>query len=420
MLNPTLFEALKTIDPGVTVVNENDPGAFQLQRDMFSFKKTAPVSAHMTDWGEKYHLNCPDCHDTRQRLVVGHRWGTSVALGKSGRAQFSRRMFKCYNENCDVSNTLNKLKLGRGYAGAAVQAASAVKLTADTSVLIRDARFPSPAYLLMSEDTPDHARQYLADRGFDPGTVARAYGLGWCPAGAAYTDEKGAQHTFLEERLLIPIIQHRRLLSWQARRLDGEKKMKYVNETEGCKRYWLYNLDRALMYPDMMLTEGVTNVWRCGADTIACFGHSISQEQLVIMKTVWGFDGRCVICFDEDVWTPNPKTRRVENSDLKYADLMRRMAVFPRGVAVLRLENGDPAVHTYARMRQLKLLASLKATNDPAAGLNAVLWEKDVHEPEPQTPPHPEVVCLGEKQEVAAVGGDEDEDLEGFELGADA
>ena len=199
-------------------------------------------------------------------------------------------------------------------------------------------------------------------------------------------DKPDKKLDFYESRVLIPIIQHRILVGWQARSLDPDvKRFKYLFPEGMQKSRWLYNLDQALMYPDVLITEGVPNVWRIGDDSTALFGKVLHQPQMHLMKLIWGFDGLAVLCLDEDTY--------INDIDLAVADLLRASQAFPRGVSVLRLRGGDPAQHTRERMRQLKFLATKLATVDPANALAAVLDEEkvsgEIHEgeaPEPFVP----------------------------------
>lgn len=370
VLNEQLFAALLKADPSTVAVQEGDPGDFSYAKPPSCFALKKDIYAHMEKWGECYRLNCPGCGDTRGRLFVCHRLGTSVQTPK-GRILFSRTLYKCHNSKCDLTAWLAGLTSSKDYSKTALAANLPVQTGKAFSVFLKQLdKLPEPHRSLQAVESV-LVNRYLSDRGFDPSVLEAKYLIRAVLQDAAYSNDKGEVLNIRQPRVLIPIVQHRILVGWQARSIDPtEKKYKYLFPTGMQKSRWLYNLDQALMFPDILITEGITNVWRIGEDSIALFGKVLHYPQLRLMQLIWGFDGLAVVCLDEDTYE--------SGADLNVASMLRESQAFPRGVSVLRLRGGDPAEHTHERMRQLKFLATKLATSDPNKALEAVLDEKDV------------------------------------------
>jgi hypothetical protein len=375
ILNPTLYAQIKEKYGEVRVVNEGDPCTLSNGDVPSSFgakKKLQCVS--LEKWGETYLVCCDKCGDTRFRLAFGHRLGTSIQLpGKKSYATFSRRMFHCHNENCDVMKTVNSFSLPNDYAMNAITKTTVTEKKRN-ELLVKSVELVAPAYPLTdSEHVPDVVYEFLTKRKFDPNFLYEKFGIRYAPEGATWKKENQEDFTTWDKRLVIPVIQHLHQVGWQLRAVEGsEKRYKYVNSPGSQKQAWLYNFDRALLHQEVIIFEGITNVWRTGSDSIAVFGHIISSEQAFLMKAVWGYDGTAVLCFDEDVYADHGG----DDDDIKYARLLKKAGSFPGGVAILRLRGGDAAEHTYERMRQLKAMAHKLATTDP--NFPAILDENDV------------------------------------------
>lgn len=368
-----LFDALQLAGVDPIIVREDDPGTYKVESVPSGFQqgRAKQSTASMIDWGECISFNCPTCGDQRHRGYVSHRWNTRLA-----NLQFSNRLYKCHNEDCqkrrEFFEFFQNLQLPANYSTAAVQANSKTdgKEIKESRYLIKTEELPWPNYVLSDPRGPQDVSHYLMTRGFDIAELEATYGIRSVPAGAVWKSEKCTVE-LRENRVLIPVYQHMHLIGWQARSVNpAEKKFKYLFPTGAQKRQWLYNFDTALLYPEVIIFEGVTNVWRTGPDAVACFGKGISAEQLTLMKLVWGFDGTAVICFDEDVYE--------KNLDIHLAGLLNSQKVFPLGTSVLRLRGGDAATHTRERVRQLKRMAHSVANLEPENV--AVVDEADVKE----------------------------------------
>jgi DNA primase len=141
---------------------------------------------------------------------------------------------------------------------------------------------------------------------------------------------------FYEDRLVVPVVQGRMLVGYQARVIQGESACKYLTVSVKTAAS-LYNRDVAMFQRDIVLVEGVTDVWRIGPSSVALFGKTVKSGQLALMKLLWGFSGSCVVCLDRD----DPHAAEAQR---KMVQLLRQEKVFPRGVSGAELPPGkDPA-----------------------------------------------------------------------------
>jgi len=409
MLNKQLWEMILKLDPNAQVHNEDSPGICQLpakeSSTLFgSAKKRLATYASMLDWGECYSMNCPTCGDTRSRLYICHRYGTSIR-SQDTTIQFGKRgMVHCHNEECQI-NEIHRdafwkwlhgsIELPKGYARAAVSIDVKPRTLDPASMhLMSSIELPSPRYSILAEETPPEILEYIRERGYDPVKIAAEWNISYCPAGAVYPDSLGEDKTLYDGRIIIPTWQHGRCVYWQGRSIRKNAPLKYINPGAG-KTSLLYNADNAMMYPDVVIFEGPINCWRFGKASVALLGKNLSSGQKAIMKALWGYDGCGIVCLDEDVYTRD-RFGRISNRDLKHAEALLKDKVFPRGVAVLRLRNGDADRHIPERLWQLASMAVKKAVTDPSKVRESIVDECYVTEPPPEDIKPPAVDSLVE------------------------
>jgi hypothetical protein len=371
MLNKILYDALERAFGSVVIGNENTPGTFTPPRPQTYYGQRRDEYATMTHWGETYSVCCPSCRETRHRLCFSHRWGTNYRDG-SKIIRFSKYLAYCYNEHCDLRPIIPQIILPPDYADIAIDGKIELKKKTLTDILEQEIVLPRPTLSLTDPALPVYVSNYLTSRNFDPGMLTSKYGIRFADRGAHWDNPNSpTPFIFYDPRLLIPVIQHRRLISWQARALiKTPDRYKYIFPPGAKKSMWLYNLDKALFHRDIIITEGVTNVWRIGDNAVALFGKSSSEYQLNLFKTIWNYDGKAIICLDEDTYE--------NQQDILMATALLQDKAFPRGISILRLRNGDAADHTKARMLQLMQKAfELAVTEEDKLG-SAILDEADV------------------------------------------
>ncbi len=131
-------------------------------------------------------------------------------------------------------------------------------------------------------------RDYLQSRGFDPERLETEWGLlGTGPVGS------------FSHRIIIPIEQGGKLVCFQGRDITGKSNKRYkscpdtlaVIPIKNC----VYNIDLATQN-SVVITEGVTKVWRLRKNAVATFGANVTDQQMLLLKQF----RRTFILFDED------------------------------------------------------------------------------------------------------------------------
>jgi len=416
MLNQKLYDKLVEACEQVHVTNEGDPGSYEVSEPPVGkslFAKGFRAYAYMPSWGECYSVCCPICKDTRFRLYFGHRWGTTVRTEKQVVYFGKRTLCDCKNESCQKSTKhaeafwkfIDENILKNDSSFGPLETKLPVKsVVIDNFSLMVDMPMPAPNYGIFDDRVPDYVRDiWQNERQFDLVELDQKYRVRYMPSYAVWINPvtKDVQ-TFTEDRLIIPVWQHNRLIYWQARRMDGVKEKKYINPHLP-KQSLLYNLDTALEYPTVMIFEGFTNVWRFGDASIALAGKKLSDGQKQIMHVVWGYDGLGIVCLDEDTYA--------ENLDIETARSLLKDKVFKRGVSILRLRGGDAAQHTRLRLWQLYEIASQKAVTDPKELQANIIDEQFILTPPSDSQKAPAVDALvKQKEQFDALENEEDED----------
>jgi len=131
-------------------------------------------------------------------------------------------------------------------------------------------------------------KTYLAQRNHDPDYLAQKYQLmGTLPAGPYAL------------RIMAPIFYQGQWVSYQGRDITGKTPLKY----KACKKELeiihhkniLYNLDNCKR-KEIIVVEGLFDVWRLGDDTCATFGTSVSKKQINVLSKF----KRVFIMFDSE------------------------------------------------------------------------------------------------------------------------
>jgi len=290
---------------------------------------------------------CPACGDNRFRLYFSYMSHTYFYRTKKAKTPiYLPWIYDCKNEKCrrelwdwliqvfgDMENQ-DLSKMAPRLVDGPVKDKSPDLLKMDFTV-------PENMTGLMEETVPEESLDYLYSRGFDPRELDEKFKCKFIPTGSEWKDNKGEiKKVFREPHIFCPGIQGRRLVGWQARILrrayPGESK--YYNMPGGAK--YIYNFDQAIRYRDIMITEGVTDVWRAGPHSMAILGNSISSKQRFCIKTVWSMWGRGVFMVECE-----EQTRK---SMKKSAERLIKSGAFPDGVTMVGLKEKDPAEYSYA------------------------------------------------------------------------
>lgn len=340
ILNPILYSALgELFKQEVKVTSIGIPAMVScppLARTRL--KKASKRYAVVEDWGEVYSVNCPKCTDTKHRLFFSHMYNQAVMLQNT--KYNCGRVYICHNEHCTLwPSPLKDLVVPESMMDVKVSAFIGF-YAPQPEVDLPDGCIP-----LLSDALPTEVIDYIHGRQFDLTELANTYMVHYAPIGTQVM--VGPTLTKLyEPRLVIPITSGRRLIGYQCRRIEDipKDKHKYLN-SDIRKSACLYNADTAMYFPDVVLVEGVSDVWRIGVHSIGVFGKSLSAAQIELLKTIWGFDGKCLIVLDGEAYA----------EALKMEAVLRREKAFPQGIGVVQLPpEYDPG--NYQRQEITKII----------------------------------------------------------------
>jgi hypothetical protein len=276
-LNPVLYARLKRYFGSVRISQQGIG-----QRHKRRMSADGEKRLDFVPDGEYYSVSCPICGDTRHRLFINHMFGKRDAFGR--RMTF---LAFCFNEDCmrRYEHRQELLDILEGDSLAEVD----VKAGADVAVL-KVAKLPGVCTPLaaLKEDHP--AKEYLADRGFDPDQLSRKFGVMYC----------SHSHFFLaRNRIIIPVTDGAGVLrGWQARHVGDldwhDKKLKkdlppkyFSCPGSNFRSLCIYNWARMKLWSTGILCEGPTDVWRFGAMAGCIFGNTVTPSQREKVRAVF-------------------------------------------------------------------------------------------------------------------------------------
>jgi hypothetical protein len=181
--------------------------------------------------------------------------------------------------------------------------------------------------------------QYLAGRDFDPAWLSEHYGVGYCHSVDNWDD-----HRQLIDRIYLPMHMRGELMGWQGRGYRPEQFPPYYNMPGLKKSLMLYGFDQAAQHRDVVVVEGVTDVWRlaqAGIGAVALLGKTFSLQQRTLLIWTWAKQGG---------WLTILLDGEVEVEKFPYLPELRRG--FDGRLRVLRLPGReDPADWGAERLR---------------------------------------------------------------------
>lgn len=306
-LNPHLYKQLKHVFSHVEISSQGVDAQIRYTHD---WGREGRIQANVVD-GEYYRVNCPFCNDTRNRLFIHYRWGEYD--DRTGYRLL--HIANCFNEQCIDSYEKQKALLSLVYPhGVAFHATPLPRQTQQPK--------PNPPACMPQNcvpinlpnhdyDVPDEALQeaqdYLIERGFDLDELQSRWNI-------SYTSESQEPAPKIFHRIVIPVTGIRTrlgkpgpqpyLAGWQAREVCPELRPalfpKYMNSQGFKKSQVLYGLPQALKATGpVVITEGVTDVWRLGGNAVALFGKSLSDAQRRLLLKHFG-SRPLVIFLDDD------------------------------------------------------------------------------------------------------------------------
>jgi DNA primase len=133
---------------------------------------------------------------------------------------------------------------------------------------------------LPGEELSKYHRRYLKKRNFSPRHLIDKYGIvGTGPS------ELWRKRDF-QLRVIIPIIEDGKLISFQGRDITDKQKLRYkgcpIEESRKHYKHTLYNIDNC-PGSTIRLVEGITDVWRMGDGYAATFGTTMTDYQIKLL-----------------------------------------------------------------------------------------------------------------------------------------
>jgi hypothetical protein len=138
-------------------------------------------------------------------------------------------------------------------------------------------------------DMTDRHKKYLRGRNFDPDELERIWELQGTGMTGGYAN-----------RIIAPIHRKGRMVSYQGRDITDRHELKYkacpkVGEVVEHKSL-LYGMDQ-VRGSNIVIVEGITDVWRLGPGAVATFGIKFRPPQVALMRT---FKNRFILFDSED------------------------------------------------------------------------------------------------------------------------
>ena len=173
---------------------------------------------------------------------------------------------------------------------------------------------------------------FLKSRYFDPIHIMEKYKIKFCGPLGHY-----------KLRIIVPVFDRGQCISFVARDATNRAKSPYLNcpNEQGLIdiRNTVYNLDNA-RGPDVIVVEGVTDVWRIGDNCVATLGIKYTTMQVLTLSQY----RRCFILFDSE-----------DQAQEQAEKLSYDLATIVQEVTRLQLPKGDPADLKNSEVKALRL-----------------------------------------------------------------
>lgn len=328
-LNPRLYAALcrryrdvRVVYPGVAI-----QWKLAYDRDLTTGRVRVSRKLERGHGGEEYLVKCRACNngmgDHKPRLYFNHRWG--VYDPETG----SRNLWMahCFNEECYVEFKA-QVELYRWVFSDDRRGDETIGAgTIDESLTrVTPKKPPGPTISLedLANRYPSHpALTYLTGRGFDPVSLSRTWGVGYC------ADSRYAQAA---NRIYIPVFWEDFLAGWQTRFIGDFVDGRPLKEL-GIEKYWTcpgmrrkltaYNFHRAVTHSTVVVVEGPMDAWRVGPMAVATLGSRMSpalQNSLVMELKRRHTEPVVVVAFD-----PTDNAKRKDSDEHPIDELVSRL-----------------------------------------------------------------------------------------------
>jgi len=165
------------------------------------------------------------------------------------------------------------------------------KKVEEPRVSINPLKFPSPHIRLNK-----HGLAYLKNRGYDPAYLEEEWKV-FQTGPVSYLDDISYSN-----RIVIPIMWDNKIVSFQTRDITGKSPKKYLvcpmkREVIHHKNIVYGNQEYLEKAKNIIIVEGVFDVWKFGLYSCATFGTSFKMEQVLQLAK---YDARFFIVFDNE------------------------------------------------------------------------------------------------------------------------
>lgn len=175
--------------------------------------------------------------------------------------------------------------------------------------------------------------KYLRSRKFNPETLIKTWGI-----------QAGPNLGPWRYRIIIPVELKKRVVTWIGLDASGHQQIKYkaaaVTESFIPASELLYGMDR--VGKNVLVVEGVTDVWRMGSGAVATFGMGVTLDKLE--QLLYLGSSKYFIMFDGE-------PQALKNAKTMAHHLSNR----GKKVEVLSLGQGDPADMSGQEVEDLRM-----------------------------------------------------------------
>jgi len=154
-------------------------------------------------------------------------------------------------------------------------------------------RIQIPGFFASMEwpNVPQLVKNFLFNRGFDPETICRSKSLFY-----------GGVAGKFKHRLILPITQKGKLVSWVGRDLSGRSTIPYLNLEDEKSVFpvksTLYGYDEAPPGRNVVVVEGIMDQWKLGPGAVATYGTQWTQKQVSLLREL--YPNKVIILFDSE------------------------------------------------------------------------------------------------------------------------
>ena len=211
----------------------------------------------------QYRFNCVICGDTRKRMFISRTNLMMYCQNCGWKGHFINfiKLIEKVSTGKEAFNILNNI-------GSIVSPKTFQSTTQEEVKPNRESIEP-PEFLRSILDgsiDSSYPIQYLVSRGFGIETM-KYYQIGYCVKGK------------YRHRIIIPIFEDNRLVYYVARSyVDNYRKV--INPPNSLKSLWIFNLNNAINYDCIIISEGWADAMSIGANAVALLGKTISDDQL--------------------------------------------------------------------------------------------------------------------------------------------